>query len=283
MSNTITASTVRSLTDRIAAIVSGVDSVLIAARKASTPGDLFARVNNQSYYVQKDFLTPCWDFEHNLSGPTMIASTPTVMAMMQVFDSHTQSNANMGFDAYLSSINVQVSEYFARVYAASRGQPLRAHNVFAERDIVMARVIKIQSGVTDVSGVTSVGDWRFHKGDDLGQGGDTLYSEGPPLNTGEQILIAALPSGVSALNCAMRVSGISDNGIPHSSTFTFGFSGIATPQNQHKIISTTQKYRTIIDVDVISDIGVDFFDNEHNPVYPLEVKIWNHRERVIKY
>lgn len=246
------------LTDRIAAIVKNTDLlVIIPARNPSAPGNMFRRVALPiDYDVANDFNTPTTNFENVLSGTTIFAGVQQTTTLVNAFDTHCQRVASTTFDKYLNASGLQVSEVFARLYGTVRSSQLSAHNVFIERDIVMATVTK------------TAGVWAFGAGQNLGAGTGTFDPTIP--NTGEQFVIAALQSGVTTGSLTINVSGLDDAGHVQQASKAFG-TNVSGVQTQ---VSTALKYRTVTNAQITGDDGIP---------NGTVVSIFNKRERVVVY
>ena len=254
-----TIATASGLTDRIAAIVTAVDTVLVAARTASAPGDLFRRVSSPNVYdIEKDLITPTYEFEQVMSGVTLFATNPKASVLVNALDSHTQRVAAVTFNTFLTNSGLQVPEPFAQLYGSVRGSQLNAHNVFAGRDIVLATTTKVGAG-----------NWTFAAGQNLGSGGTNAYDSTTP-NTGEQNLLAYLPSGVTTTNCTISVSGLDDAGRTSqaATTFTNNISGSTV------LVSAGARFRTVTNISVTTDTAIP---------NGSAISIVNKRERLITY
>lgn len=244
------------LTDRLASILATVGSTIEAARTALPPGDMFRRVSGSfNYEAERDFITPTTEFERNMSGITIFGGLTTTQTLINAFDSHTTKTASVGFNAYLGASGLQVPESFAQLYGQIRSTQLQARNVFASRDIVMATTLKVGAG-----------NWTFSAGQNLGNGGTTTYDANTP-NTGEQYLIASLPSGISTSNCTFSVSGLDDTNRIKQAAATFP-NGVANAHVQVGIV----RMRTITNISVTTDTGI---------ANASVVRIVNKRERLI--
>lgn len=250
-----TITTASGLTDRISAIVSTIETACITARTPSDGKDLYQRASQSNEYpVERDFITPTYDLENNLSGLAIYAQSNQLRNLIGAFDTHCQKEASVSFNTYLNNSGLQVSETFARTWTAVKGTSLTAHNVFSESTVTLATMTKVGSG-----------NWTFTEGTALGSGGTSTYDTG---NTGEQLLIAALPSGVSTSNCTMTLSGLDDAGNTRWLSFTFPNS----VNNAHVVVSNTQKIRRVTNMTATTDTGIS-----NSSV----VTVVNKRERII--
>jgi hypothetical protein len=229
------------VTDRVAAIVQTLQSATETAAVASAPGDLFRRISiSNDYSIEKDFITPAHNFEGQLTAIDLLSSNSAFASVINSFDTHVSSNLpGTSFDAFLSSIGFKVSEYFARAYAGVKGTGLSGKNVFAESEVALATFERVGAL-----------NWTFDQVQDLGTG-DGTYTQ-TPLNTGDQLLMAALPSGVSTSSGTFQASGLNDAGAIVQSEFTFP-SGVA---NAHVLVSPTLKFRTVTNMTAVADTGI---------------------------
>jgi hypothetical protein len=237
-----TTTTASGITDRIAAIEQGVHTTLVAARQASAPGGLYRRVTlTEDYQTENSFITAANNFETNLSGTVIFGTNQYTVAICNALNAHCSSVAQVTFDTYLLNSGLQVASPFADVYNAGTGQNLSAHNVFLTTDIVMATATKIGAG-----------NWTYAIGQNLGNGYPGTYSPSPNFNAGANLVIAALPSGVTTQGCQMSVSGLDDFGHVQQAQFSFAnnISGSSS------LVSTTLPYRTITNVAVQTDTGI---------------------------
>jgi hypothetical protein len=238
-----TNTTVSGICDRIAAIQQGVAATLIQARQASAPGGIFRRVTlTEDYQIESGFITPANNFELSLSGSVMFGQASATVSLVSALNTHCLSVAQVTFDTYLLNSGLQLASEFALVYNAATGGNLSAHNVFANTDIVMATATKIGAG-----------NWNFVQGTNLGNGYPGSVSLDPlTLNTGNCLVIAALPSGVTTSACAMSVSGLDDFGHIQQASFSFP-NGVA---NAAALVSPVLPYRTITNINVVTDTGI---------------------------
>jgi len=257
-----TPATASGLADRTAAIVQALNATLVSARQGAptvaSPGGYFQRATTTNdYNVENNFITPGNNADLELSGVSILGSDPKFQTLIQAFDVHTQV-FGVSFDTYLTSSGLQLSQYFADLYNQVKGVQLSSHNVFAETPIVLASTTKVGAG-----------NWTYAQGTALGAGGTARYANSPT-TTGEQYLIAALPSGVSTSNCTMSASGLNDAGSVVQDSFTFPNS-VANAQVQ---ISQTNKYRTVTNIAVVTDTGI---------TNGSQVVLFNRKQRVVTF
>lgn len=254
-----TTTTVSGLTDRIAKIASALETTLSTARQATGPGGLFQRVTaTNDYQVERDLITPTYDFEQNLSGLTLFAGSQLTVGLINGLETHCSRTANVSFNTYLRNSGLQVSEYYAQVHGAVRGTQLQAHNVFAESNIVMASFTKV-----------GLANWTFAAGQNLGSGGTSLYDSVTP-NTGEQKLLFSGLGLSGPVTLTFNVSGLDDAGSVQQYRATLSASPSMT------VLNTTTKMRTITSVSYVSG---DISGNATGAV----LQLINSRERVVTY
>ena len=240
-----TIATASGLSDRLGAIVQAVHNAVTPARVGSpsvaAPGGFFSRVTLTSdYNVENNFLTPTYNADQDLSGLTILGSDPRIQALVQAFDLHIQQNGAVSYDTYCTNSGLRNSEFFAGIYGQVKGIQLSSRNVFASNPIVVASVNKVGSL-----------NWTFEPGTPLGSGGTAKYANSST-TTAAQLIVAALPSGVSTSSCTMSVSGLDDNGNISQASFSFP-NGIA---NAQVLVSPTVRFNSITNVAVTADTGI---------------------------
>jgi hypothetical protein len=245
------------LADRTSAIIATISTGFVNATVVGGAGDLFTQASNTGVYaIERDFITPAYNFEHSLSGLNYMASNSYVQSLLTSFDTHCRNEAGVTFNVYCLNSGLQVAEPFASLWAASRGSALYARNVFSATDVTLATTVK--------RGTSS---FTFAAGTDLGTGGTSNYAAG---NTGAQKLKCVLAPGVqTTASLVVSVSGLDDFGTAQYTSATLPTS---TPGGS-ATCSPAVRMRTVTNVNAVGT-GEGMRNSDY-------VSIINIRERTI--